>query len=166
MFFLSFFGVVGFLTGNRNGALMAGVDETDRAILSALRENSRQPYVDLAKTVGVSERTIRTRVRRLEEDGVIRSYTIREKGIGRNTLGWLRAGKAPTKFFLVIGAHVDHVGKGQRGSRAKKKDEGKIHPGADDNASGISILLEIAQLLSDLKKRGLLKMNFDLLIHT
>tara|TARA_B100000959_G_scaffold286244_1_gene364039 strand:- start:664 stop:3645 length:2982 start_codon:yes stop_codon:yes gene_type:complete len=88
---------------------------------------------------------------------------IREKGIGRNTLGWLRAGKEPTKFFLVLGAHVDHVGKGQRGSRAKKKDEGKIHPGADDNASGISILLEIAQLLADLKKRGLLKMNFDLL---
>jgi len=88
---------------------------------------------------------------------------IREKGMGRNTLAWLRAGKQPTKLFLVIGAHVDHVGKGQRGSRAKKKDEGKIHPGADDNASGISILLEIAQLLADLKKRGLLKMNFDLL---
>ena len=90
--FLSFFGVVGFLTGNRNGALMAGVDETDRAILSALRENSRQPYVDLAKTVGVSERTIRTRVRRLEEDGVIRSYTIREKGIGLTALVRMKVG--------------------------------------------------------------------------
>ena len=92
MFFLSFFGVVGFLTGYRNGALMAGVDETDRAILSALRENSRQPYVDLAKTVGVSERTIRTRVRRLEEDGVIRSYTIREKGIGLTALVRMKVG--------------------------------------------------------------------------
>ena len=92
MFLLSFFGVAGFLTGNRNGALMAGVDETDRAILSALRENSRQPYVDLAKTVGVSERTIRTRVRRLEEDGVIRSYTIREKGIGLTALVRMKVG--------------------------------------------------------------------------
>ena len=71
---------------------MAGVDETDRAILSALRENSRQPYVDLAKTVGVSERTIRTRVRRLEEDGVIRSYTIREKGIGLTALVRMKVG--------------------------------------------------------------------------
>ena len=46
--------------------MMASVDETDRAILSALRENSRQAFVELAKIVGVSERTIRTRVRRLK----------------------------------------------------------------------------------------------------
>ena len=59
--------------------MMASVDETDRAILSALRENSRQAFVELAKIVGVSERTIRTRVRRLEEDGIIRGYTIRVK---------------------------------------------------------------------------------------
>ena len=58
---------------------------------------------------------------------------------------------------------MDHVGKGKRGSRAKKKDKDKVHPGADDNASGIAVLLEIAQFLADLKKRGLLKMNFDLL---
>ena len=88
---------------------------------------------------------------------------IQEKGVGRNTLGWLRAGKKPTKFFLVIGAHVDHVGKGERGSRAKKKDKSKVHPGADDNASGIAVLLEIAQYLADLRKRGLLEMNFDIL---
>ena len=88
---------------------------------------------------------------------------VREKGSGRNVLGWLRAGDQPTKHFLAIGAHVDHVGKGKRGSRAKKKDKDKVHPGADDNASGIAVLLEIAQFLADLKKRGLLKMNFDLL---
>ena len=34
---------------------MASVDETDRAILSALRDNSRQAFVELAKVVGVSE---------------------------------------------------------------------------------------------------------------
>ena len=65
---------------------MASVDETDRAILSALRDNSRQAFVELAKVVGVSERTIRTRVRRLEEDGIIRGYTIRETGIGLTAL--------------------------------------------------------------------------------
>ena len=91
-FFYSISDVVGFITGNWNGPSMASVDETDRAILSALRENSRQPYVDLAKAVGVSERTIRTRVRRLEEDGVIRSYTIREKGIGLTALVRMKVG--------------------------------------------------------------------------
>ncbi|MBU61646.1 MAG: peptidase M28 [Opitutae bacterium] len=86
---------------------------------------------------------------------------IREKGTGRNVLGWLRAGKKPSKRFIVIGAHIDHVGKGRVGSRAKKNVKKKIHPGADDNASGIAALLEIAQFLADLKKRGLLKMNYD-----
>ena len=88
---------------------------------------------------------------------------LREKGTGRNVLGWIRAGKKPTKHFIAIGAHVDHVGRGKAGSRAQKKDKDKIHPGADDNASGIAILLEIAQFLADLKKRGLLNMKFDLL---
>ena len=83
---------VGFITGNWDGGAMASVDETDRAILTALRENSRQPYVDLAKTVGVSERTIRTRVRRLEEDGIIRGYTIRETGIGLTALVRMKVG--------------------------------------------------------------------------
>ena len=50
---------------------------------------------------------------------------INEKGEGRNVLGWLRAGKKPTKHFIVIGAHIDHVGKGKTGSRAKKKDKEK-----------------------------------------
>ena len=77
---------------------MASVDETDRAILTALRENSRQPYVDLAKTVGVSERTIRTRVRRLEEDGIIRGYTIRETGIGLTALIRMKVGPGAVSY--------------------------------------------------------------------
>lgn len=71
---------------------MAGVDATDRAILTALRENSRQSFVDLAKVIGVSERTIRTRVRKLEENGIIRGYTIRETGIGLTALVRMKVG--------------------------------------------------------------------------
>ena len=71
---------------------MAGVDATDRAILTALRDNSRQPFVELAMVVGVSERTIRTRVRRLEENGIIRGYTIRETGIGLTALVRMKVG--------------------------------------------------------------------------
>ena len=71
---------------------MAGVDATDRAILTALRENSRQSFVDLAKAIGVSERTIRTRVRKLEENGIIRGYTIRATGIGLTALVRMKVG--------------------------------------------------------------------------
>jgi len=42
--------------------------------------------------VGVSERTIRTRVRRLEEEGIIRGYTIRETGIGLTALIRMKVG--------------------------------------------------------------------------
>jgi len=48
---------------------------------------------------------------------------------------------------IIIGAHYDHLGLGEIGSR-EKRFKGKIHPGADDNASGISVLLELANLLS------------------
>ena len=44
---------------------MINIDSLDRGILSVLRDNGRAPYVDIAKTVGVTERTVRTRMRKL-----------------------------------------------------------------------------------------------------
>ncbi len=61
------------------------VDATDRALLNKLRENARTSYVDLAKEVGVSERTVRTRMRKLEED-TIQRYTVIERGVGLSAL--------------------------------------------------------------------------------
>ena len=49
-------------------------------------------YVDIAKKVGVTERTVRTRMRRMEEEGVIRGYTVREAGIGLTALIRLKVG--------------------------------------------------------------------------
>lgn len=46
--------------------------------------------------------------------------------------------------YIVIGAHYDHVGMGQFGSRSP----GSLHPGADDNASGTSGVLLAAELLT------------------
>jgi hypothetical protein len=47
---------------------------------------------------------------------------------------------------LVIGAHYDHLGHGETNGR--QQDRGQIHPGADDNASGIAVMLELARSLS------------------
>ncbi len=47
---------------------------------------------------------------------------------------------------IVIGAHYDHLGRGGEGSLAPR--EGDIHHGADDNASGVAGLIELARLLS------------------
>lgn len=47
---------------------------------------------------------------------------------------------------VVIGAHYDHLGLGGEGSLAAR--EGDIHHGADDNASGVAGMLELARILS------------------
>ncbi len=46
---------------------------------------------------------------------------------------------------VVLGAHYDHLGSGWPDVR--KGNEGKLHPGADDNASGIAVMLELARVL-------------------
>lgn len=63
----------------------------------------------------------------------------------RNVIGVI-PGKKP-EFegqSVVVGAHYDHLGLGWPDVR--KGNEGKIHYGADDNASGISVMLELANL--------------------
>lgn len=66
--------------------VMARIAEIDRAILAELRKNGRMSFVDLAKLVSASERTVRTHVRRMEEQGTIRGYTVREGGVGLTAL--------------------------------------------------------------------------------
>ena len=47
---------------------------------------------------------------------------------------------------LVIGAHYDHFGRGAYADAASER--GKVHPGADDNASGLAVMLELARSLA------------------
>ena len=51
---------------------------------------------------------------------------------------------------VVVMAHVDHLGNGWPDVRAGN--EGKIHPGADDNASGVAVLIETARWLKRVSK--------------
>ena len=52
------------------------MDEKDRKIISILQENSRIPYTEIAKKLGLTEATIRKRISELERSGVIKKYTI------------------------------------------------------------------------------------------
>ncbi len=83
---------------------------------------------------------------------------------GRNVLGWLRAGAKPSPHVVLVGAHIDHLGAGGTGSSlAKEEERGGVHRGADDNASGVASMLEIAQYLAGLKKSGKLNLQHDIL---
>ena len=52
-----------------------------------------------------------------------------------------------------MGAHYDHIGRGAVGSLADKDEQGEVHNGADDNASGTAVVLRLAQLLSNTQSR-------------
>ncbi|HSW67713.1 MAG TPA: M20/M25/M40 family metallo-hydrolase, partial [Bacteroidales bacterium] len=52
------------------------------------------------------------------------------------------------KPAVVIGAHYDHLGKGGVGSGSRMPDTIAVHPGADDNASGVAGLIELAKKLT------------------
>lgn len=47
--------------------------------------------------------------------------------------------------ILLVGAHHDHIGHGEFASLADLEERGRLHPGADDNASGVAALLELAR---------------------
>jgi Lrp/AsnC family transcriptional regulator for asnA, asnC and gidA len=53
------------------------IDHLDDKIIDILKKDSRKPFVEIANELNVSEGTIRSRVKKLFEDGVIQSFTIK-----------------------------------------------------------------------------------------
>jgi len=52
------------------------MDETDHRILAILRRDARTPYTEIADRLDVSEGTVRNRVERMTEEGVIERFTV------------------------------------------------------------------------------------------
>jgi len=77
----------------------------------------------------------------------------------RNVIG--AHGEAGAAEAVLIGAHYDHLGLGTSGS-LDPRPEGKVHHGADDNASGVAGLLELARRFAEKPspKRALLFVAF------
>ncbi|HJZ58746.1 MAG TPA: M28 family peptidase [Gemmataceae bacterium] len=72
----------------------------------------------------------------------------------KNVVGYLEGSGPLADETVVIGAHYDHLGYGSGPlSRGGQADQGKIHFGADDNASGTTALLELARRFAAMKDR-------------
>lgn len=87
-----------------------------------------------------------------------------ETRTGRNVIGILSAGQTGPhpNPAVAIGAHIDHLGdEAGPGSLAREHERNQPHRGADDNASGVSGLLEIAEYLADQRKQGKLDLKRD-----
>jgi hypothetical protein len=84
-------------------------------------------------------------------------------GSGRNVLAWKEGSDPALKNeIILIGAHYDHVGYGN--SQNSYGPFGRVHNGADDNASGVAGLMEIidaVQRLPEAPKRSLLFAFWD-----
>ncbi len=87
-----------------------------------------------------------------------------EKKTGRNVLGRLQVSDTPAHEIVVVGAHIDHLGAGPSANSLAKDDEaGSIHFGADDNASGVAAMLQIAEAMAQSKDAGTLKGDRDVI---
>jgi hypothetical protein len=90
-----------------------------------------------------------------------------KKLMAENVAGLLPGKGALAKELVVIGAHLDHLGMGNFGSRSPNRGK-KVHPGADDNASGSAGVLMIAEKMAaeykrmgDEPRRSVLFMGFS-----
>ena len=149
------------MDGGLSGSSIAAISVTD-AVAEAWFADSKEKLADLQKELDRGEMMMG-----FELPGVRVSATIDVKKImreGVNAIGLLQAGDKPAKSVIIIGAHIDHLGTGGSGnSMAKEEEKQGMHRGADDNASGVAAMLEIAQSMALLKRSGKLSMEHDIL---
>ncbi|HET6404315.1 MAG TPA: Lrp/AsnC family transcriptional regulator [Candidatus Thermoplasmatota archaeon] len=56
------------------------MDDLDRALLRILKDNARESFVRMAEVLGTSEGTVRARLKKLQDEGTIRKFTIQTAG--------------------------------------------------------------------------------------
>ncbi|WP_418281120.1 Lrp/AsnC family transcriptional regulator [Halorubrum sp. DTA98] len=79
------------------------MDDLDRRILSILRRDARTPYTEIADRVGTSEGTVRNRVDRMTEEGVIERFTVTT-----------RTGNVKAMIEISVEMNVDTAAVGDR----------------------------------------------------
>ncbi len=71
-----------------------------------------------------------------------------------NVLAYLPGNDRDLKTeYIVIGGHYDHLGLGGQGSGSRAPDRKAVHNGADDNASGVASIIEIAERMAYYRKK-------------
>ncbi len=74
------------------------------------------------------------------------------RSAGQNVIGMIEGSDEKLKDEIIfVGAHYDHIGMGYFGSRIGAEGRGKIHFGADDNASGTVGVMALAKAFAALK---------------
>jgi len=136
------------------GALAAGVPvvQLKRAQLDTmLTSGNGTPLTDLEKDI---DRDLRPRSGPITGWSATLTMTVQRTTYAcKNIIGVLEGSGPLAGETVVLGAHYDHLGFGGRGSLAKDENKKQIHPGADDNASGTTTVLELARRFAAIKER-------------
>ncbi len=136
---------------------LAGSGIVAASISSTVAEAMFRTFNDPSKTLAAAQKALDSanpHVAGFDMPSVavtLHTDVLREKRTGHNVLAYLPAtGSAPAnKPWIALGAHYDHLGRGEAGnSLADKADATQIHHGADDNASGTAAVLAVGELLA------------------
>ncbi|MBK9041212.1 MAG: M20/M25/M40 family metallo-hydrolase [Bdellovibrionales bacterium] len=134
------------ISGSMSFPVISVSDEVASQLLSHSQRDLKlyQEELDSGKSVSSIE------MGKIEWEGKIVLSKVKAEGF--NVLARL---PGLSREAVVIGAHYDHLGRGHRmNSLAKTDEQGLIHLGADDNASGVAGVLEIADELASQYSKG------------
>ncbi|MBS3807749.1 MAG: M28 family peptidase [Bacteroidales bacterium] len=149
-------------------------DSTDRLVNPRLKKgNIEIPALHITRDAAnkiLVDRTIRELEEKITRRGQPHTFKLKteitascdletKKATARNVIGLLKstAEQAPDRY-IVVGGHYDHLGMGGEGTGSRRPDTTAIHNGADDNASGIAAMMEIAEKMAE--KRDSLQSHF------
>jgi Zn-dependent M28 family amino/carboxypeptidase len=118
--------------------VMMSIEAADALVRSA--DGAGRSLLDLRKLADQG----RAVVELTSAEVSLKTSVTREPVMTDNVIGVLKGSGALAEEYLVIGAHYDHVGYGVFGSR-DPQGNGKLHPGADDNASGTAAMMILAR---------------------
>ncbi|MCP3920071.1 MAG: M28 family peptidase [bacterium] len=122
--------------------LMMSTDAASRFV--AERGPGGQDIMDLRRAADEG-----TCIRRFSGRLNVRARLERDSMRAENVVGLLRGRGALRDEYVVVGAHLDHLGLGAFGSLGAPGERGTtLHPGADDNASGCAAVLMLAEALA------------------
>jgi aminopeptidase YwaD len=127
-----------------NGDFSAGIPvfRIKRKVADAILATSKTNINDLEKGLNSVAKPNSFSTRTVVE---VKSEVVQYKSNTRNVVMELPGEDSSLKNeYLIFGAHFDHLGMGGSGSPSRAPDTIAIHHGADDNASGVAMMIELA----------------------
>lgn len=114
----------------------------DYFLASAPLQSNGQSLESLARIEAEIDRTLKPITQPIDTLTVDFDFVFEEESVEVANVMGLVPGERSDEY-IILGAHFDHIGYGEVGSR--KPGVHEIHNGADDNASGTALLMELAR---------------------